>query len=126
MEDDPSWNPIVENVTLYRVEIRLFPLTVSDQNPFRQIQGIEPGTVEAITVGYYLILKTSGLDPGTYRFNFGGRGRNNYQTHSLYEVQITKDNRRDLVKDVSRSPHKYLCTLVVKRDKVYIRKLVPH
>ena len=78
-----KYKPMVGNLACYRIESPLFTLTISDKSPFRDSMSLEPGNYDTVTMGYFLILKD--LDEGVYRFHFGGRGRDNYQTDAIYE-----------------------------------------
>lgn len=99
-----EWNdyePMVRNLACYRIESPLFTLTISDKSPFRETMGLEPGNYDTVTIGYFLILKD--LDEGVYRFHFGGRGRDNYQTDAIYEIIVSSElMRRVFVVDVSK------------------------
>jgi hypothetical protein len=59
---------------------------------------LKPGNYQAITVGYFVLIKSLGI--GTYRFKFGGSNGSAYHTNSVYDIKVLKQ-RKDNVIDKS-------------------------
>ena len=101
-----NWQNMVTNLVDYKFESSLFKLYVSEKSPFLDNLGVSPGIYDAITVGYFLLIKPLGLNDAqrtkglTYDFHFGGRGKVDYQTDAIYRVTV-KYKHRSLVADVS-------------------------
>jgi hypothetical protein len=98
-----AWEPIVYNLESYRVESPVFKLSISEKNPFLKYYATEyplsPGEHEAVTDGYFLIMKN--LPYESCRIQFGGKGRHDYRTDSVYDLHVTT-RPRGLIKDVSK------------------------
>jgi hypothetical protein len=84
---------IVDDLLQYYVETPFFKLSVSERSPLRDKidEPIDPGVYDTVTGGYFLLLRD--LDPQTYRIRFGGKGKGNYVTDSVYDV-IVLDRER--------------------------------
>jgi hypothetical protein len=91
------------DLTMFRVETPLFKLKISDKNPFIEyiLSDIPAGTEEydAVTDGYFLILKS--LPSKSCRIQFGGKGRGNYRTDAVYDIYVTDCKLPTLVRDIS-------------------------
>lgn len=107
-DKDPKYKPIVAltdkndiNNDFY-FETAKFTLNVSRNSPLvAQFEyPYPPNNYEAVQGGYFVILYD--LDPGIYRFNFGGFGRGSYYSAGVYDITVLKGNTRNLVKDVSK------------------------
>ena len=82
--------PLVENLNDFFIESTLFPLTVSQKNPYRDTleEPIEAGQQYALSVGIFVII--SHLPKGkTYRLEVFGRGVGKYLTKSIYDIEVT-------------------------------------
>jgi hypothetical protein len=108
--DKQAPEPIVDDLTLFRVESPVFKLKISDKNPFIQyILGHSPTDSEeydAVTDGYFLILKSKSLPSKSCRIQFGGKGRGNYRTDAVYDIHIADCESPILVRDISRRDNK--------------------
>lgn len=97
-----SWEPIVQDIELYRAESPLFKLTISDRNPFLKYYAYEypmdPGEYQAVIDGYFLIIGE--LPSKTCRIRFGGKGRGNYRTDAIYDIHVV-ERPKGLMKDIS-------------------------
>jgi len=93
---------IVNNIRDYRVATPLFKFIVPDNSLLmdKAEVPVRPGIYDAVTVGFFLLIKL--LVPSTYRINFGGKGTGAYYTNSLYDITV-QGKRRDTVKDESSS-----------------------
>jgi hypothetical protein len=58
----------------------------------------KPGNYQAITVGYFVLIKSLGI--GTYRVKFGGSNGSVYHTNSVYDIKVLK-KRKDKIIDKS-------------------------
>jgi hypothetical protein len=79
---------IVKNLEDFRFESTLFPLTVSEKNPFLNKMDVPmiQGTHTALAGGYFVLLKD--LPPSQFRIRFGGKGFGNFFTDSVYEINV--------------------------------------
>jgi len=89
-------NDIVPPASLsdFYVESPLFKLFVSEKSKLRdQVEDpLEPGEHEAIVAGYFILLKK--FNSGTYRIRFGGKGKGNYVTDSIYDITVSPNERQ--------------------------------
>jgi hypothetical protein len=101
--DKDTPEPIVNDLRLFRVETPVFKLKISDKNPFIQyiLGDSHRGTEEydAVTDGYFLILKS--LPSKSCRIQFGGKGRGKYRTDAVYDIYIADCKSSTLVRDIS-------------------------
>lgn len=83
-----DYQNVVSSLYDFIFETRLFTLYVDTNSPLRQRleEPLDPGEYEAVTHGYVVIL--TDFQPGTYRFKFGGKGRDEYYTHSGYDISV--------------------------------------
>lgn len=90
-------------LTRYRITSPVFKLRVSDRNPYWKNILQDPlnaGEYDAVTDGFFILLRD--LPPGSYRVQFGGKGRLNYRTDSVYDIYITAAfARKSTVTDIS-------------------------
>jgi hypothetical protein len=93
---------IVSDLTKYRFESPLFLLSVPKNSKLRKKMDYppDPGSYYTITVGYFVIIKY--LPIGMYRFRFGGNNASAYHTDSVYDVEVVK-KIKDQVIDRSSS-----------------------
>jgi hypothetical protein len=91
---------IVSDLKEYRFESPLYLLSIPKNSKLRKKMDYppNPGSYHAITVGYFVLIKS--LSAGTYRFRFGGSNGSAYHTDSLYDINILK-KRKDNVIDKS-------------------------
>jgi hypothetical protein len=98
-----TWRPIVNNLESYRVESPLFKLTISEKNPFLKYYAVEyplgPGEYNAVVDGYFLIMKELPFE--SCRIQFGGKGRGDYRTDSVYDMHVIP-RPKGLIKDISQ------------------------
>jgi hypothetical protein len=92
-------------LTEFRAETPLFKLRISDKNPFIEyILADRPSETEeynAVTDGYFLILKS--LPSKSCRIQFGGKGRGKYRTDAIYDIHVTDCKLPTLVRDISKN-----------------------
>jgi hypothetical protein len=94
---------LVADLKTYFVETPMFKLIVSERCPLLEFleYPMTPGIFDAVTVGYFLIVKAL-TAPKTYRIQFGGKGRGYYFTDSVYDITVTpQDKSHDFVRDIS-------------------------
>ena len=91
---------IVSDLKEYRFESPLYLLSIPRNSKLRIKLDYppNPGSYHAITVGYFILIKS--LSTGTYRFKFGGSNGSAYYTNSLYDIDVKK-KRKDNVIDKS-------------------------
>lgn len=79
---------IVDDLTKYRVESPLFQLSVPVNGKLRlKTQYVVlPGKYYTVVGGFFLLIRS--LPKGRYRLDFGGNGRGNYSTNSVYEIAV--------------------------------------
>jgi hypothetical protein len=79
---------IVPILISYYMESPLFRLIVSERSKFKDKleEPFETGIFDAVTGGYFLLIK--GLPKGEYRLRFGGKGKGSYITDSIYDITI--------------------------------------
>ena len=94
LNDTGDSQDIVSNLLDYYVETPLFRLFVSEQSQLRDKidEPLEPGVYDAITGGYFVLLKD--FDSDIYRIRFGGKGKGNYFTDSIYDIMILDSGRQ--------------------------------
>jgi hypothetical protein len=85
---------IVDDLNEYRIESPLFKLSIPTNSRLRLRTQIvaDAGIYDAVVGGFFLILRS--LLPGKYRIEFGGKGRGNYGTNSIYDIVVggVRDN----------------------------------
>ena len=93
---------LVRNIKQYRFESPLFKINVPKNSLLRNRMevSVKPRIYDAITAGYFIMLKS--LPPSTYRIMFGGKGVGFYSTNSVYDTEII-ENTKEYVKDTSNS-----------------------
>lgn len=99
---EASPKKIVPNIKDYRMMTSIFRFIVPENSQLKDKADypVHPGTYDAITVGYFLIIRS--LPPSTYRINFGGKGVGSYYTNSVYDV-VVHGKRNDTLVDKSSS-----------------------
>ena len=79
-------------LTYFRVTSRMFKLSISEVNPFWkgifEYAPLSSGEYDAVTDGFFLLLKAEGLPEGSHRIRFGGKGRLEYRTDSIYDLYV--------------------------------------
>jgi hypothetical protein len=98
---DKDASSLVKNLEDYRFESPLFKLDVPKASFLRERMEliIKPGVYDAITSGYFIMIKS--LPPAIYRINFGGEGMGIYVTNSVYDIEVTQGNK--YLRDSSRA-----------------------
>ena len=109
MESSNKIFKIVKNLEEYRFETPLFKLRIPKKSFLikRMEMPVKPGIYDAITAGYFIIIRT--LPVSSYRIMFGGEGMGAYRTHSVYDIKVCQRTRvqsRDVSGSVLKS--KYL------------------
>ena len=107
---EQSLLPSVENgehdLRKYRITSNVFKLWISEANQFwKNIfqYPINSGEHHAVTEGFFILLRS--LPEGSYRLRFGGKGRGNYRTESVYDLHVSAECRRvSTVTDISSKP----------------------
>ena len=96
---DKNAFPLVKNLEDYRFESPLFKLGVPKDSLLRERMDfiIKPGTYDAITTGYFIMIRS--LPPSFYRINFGGEGVGIYVINSVYDIEVTQ--RKKPLRDFS-------------------------
>lgn len=115
-----KWTAIVNDIKEFRFESPKFILNVTDESPLRERMEypLIPGDYEAVTAGYFLIIRK--LEPGyTYRIRIGGVGRGDYYTDAIYDITVD-GMKRDLAVDVSGEANKELPPTSVKSSSKVI------
>lgn len=98
---DKKASRMVKNLESYRFESPLFKLSIP-KNSFlreRMEMPVKPGYYDAITAGYFVIIRS--LTASSYRIIFGGEGMGTYTTNSVYDIEVSK--RRQHLRDTSNS-----------------------
>jgi hypothetical protein len=83
--------PLVENINDFRVESPLFKLVVPKNSKLRDRMEVSPevGTWDAITDGYWILIKS--LPIGVYKIHFGGT--NKYLSYSgTYDITVLQNS----------------------------------
>ena len=100
-QDDPknsylSYPLPVPDLRSYYMESPLFRLFVSERSRLKDglDEPFEAGVFDAVTGGYFLLLKS--LEPGAYRIRFGGKGKGSYLTDSIYDITVSKAQRQSI------------------------------
>ncbi len=97
-------------------------------NPFRkeifEYAPVSSGEYDAVTDGYFLLL--TGLPEGSHRIRFGGKGRLEYRTDSVYDLFVDSTARPSRMVDISKPPPKREL-LVHQKDQLdrHQRKQIP-
>jgi hypothetical protein len=99
-EGDKVSSKIVVDLEKYRVESPLFKLIVSEKSTLLDFieYPMPAGEYDAVTVGYFLIIKS--LPISTYRIQIGGKGRGYYRTDAVYDITVSK-KEKCFVRDIS-------------------------
>jgi hypothetical protein len=88
---------IVSDLKEYRFESPLYFLSIPKNSKLRTKLDYppNPGSYHAITVGYFVLIKS--LSSGTYRFRFGGSNGSAYHTNSLYDIDVLKKRKENVI-----------------------------
>ena len=89
---------IVSDLNRYRVESPLFKLSIPNNSSLRlrTQDAAKPGIYDTVVGGFFLIVHS--LPKGRYRLEFGGNGRGNYSTNSIYDITV-EGLRKNMVID---------------------------
>jgi hypothetical protein len=87
---------LVKNLEAYRFESPLFKLSIPKNSALtkRMEMPVKPGVYEAITAGYFVMIRS--LPASTYRIIFGGEGMGSYTTNSVYDIEVSKRKKMQL------------------------------
>ena len=99
---DKSYH-LVNDLNDFYIESPLFPLRVSEKNPYKYTMEIplEAGQYYAVSVGVYVII--SNWPKGLFRLSIFGRGVGKYLTRAIYDIQVIDDCDFRL-EDISKLP----------------------
>lgn len=83
--------PLVNDLNDFYTESPLFPLRVSEKNPYKYTMEtpLEAGQYYAISVGVYVII--SNWPKGLFRLSIFGRGIGKYLTRAIYDIEVIDD-----------------------------------
>ena len=94
------------DLLMYRITSRVFKLSISERNPYWSYMfqyPINSGEYDAVTDGFFILIKS--LPKGSHRLRFGGKGRLDYRTDSVYDLHVNPQFRLvSTVMDVSTEP----------------------
>jgi hypothetical protein len=95
-DEETEGYPIIQDFKSYYMESPIFKLIVSERNKLKDEldEPFEAGVFDAVTGGYFLLLKN--LPPGYYRIRFGGKGKGNYFTDAIYDIAISRGERQSI------------------------------
>jgi hypothetical protein len=98
---------LVPNLESYRVESPLFKLQVPRNSALNDLvdEPLTPGSYDAVTAGYFVLLKQ--LPPAYYNIVFGSEGPGDYSTRSVYDIAVYPDKRLRPVDRSGSSKYKY-------------------
>ena len=98
---DGPRNPIVRNLKDHRAESPLFKLSVSKKNPLKDKMEVvhNPGTFDAVTDGYWILLRYLHASNVLYQIHFEAEGRAT-QYSATYSISV-KPRLNDAVQDRS-------------------------
>lgn len=93
---------IVNNLNAYRVESPLFRLRIPDNSRLRlKTQDVvKPGVYDTVAGGFFLIVRS--LPRGKHRLEFGGNGRGNYNTNSIYDIAVKGLRKNNVTNSTTR------------------------
>ncbi|MGH9977698.1 MAG: hypothetical protein ACRD8Z_17970 [Nitrososphaeraceae archaeon] len=88
--------PSAPDLSAHYMESPLFKLFVSERSKLKDKldEPLEAGVYDAVTGGYFLLLKN--LGGGDYRLRFGGKGKGNYLTDSIYDITISNTESQSI------------------------------
>jgi hypothetical protein len=81
--------PLVDDLNDFYVESPLFPLSVSENNPYKKTEDstMDAGPYQSLTVGIFVII--SHWPTGLFRLSVFGRGVGNYLSKSVYDIEVS-------------------------------------
>lgn len=117
-----GYQPVIRNASIkdYYFETAMFTLRVSRESPLlgKFESAFDPGEYETVQGGYFVIL--TDLNPGAYRFHFGGFGRGYYYTDAVCDIKVLQDASRDLAEDVSSTNLSHNQTVMNIQKKTFL------
>lgn len=96
-KDEPRASKLVNNLRNYRIASPMFKLLVPEES-FLNNKSDEPfkaGVYDSVIGGFFIIIRS--LPKGTYRIQFGGKGRGIYFTNSIYDIKVEGERMNRLV-----------------------------
>jgi hypothetical protein len=108
-KDDSKPARIVKDLKQYVVETSLFRLVIPKESILNKKQYLpeeKPGNYLAVSCAYCIIIE--GLQAARYVITFGGKGRGDYYSNSVYELTVSRKSS-DTVTDISARKRKEIC-----------------
>jgi len=98
---------IVNDLRKFRIESPLFKLVITNKSKLsgRTQDAAKPGIYDTVVGGFFVIIRS--LPRGRYWLEFGGRGRSNYNTNSIYEI-TAHGLRSNVIADNSSARKKHV------------------
>ena len=98
--------PIVNDLKDYRAESPIFRLAVSPENQLKDKMEVvlEPKTFDAVTDGYWILIKSLPSSKQPYQIHFEAKGRGNVNYSSTYDIVVKSSRAAGSVADMSSSP----------------------
>jgi hypothetical protein len=96
---------IVDDLKRYRAESPLFKLVVSAESPIKDYLDVllpKDGAFDAVTDGYWILIRSLPPSNEPYRIHFEAKGRHNYSNSATYDI-IVKPKPAIRVEDKSDS-----------------------
>ena len=99
---------IVDDLKHYRAESPLFKLVVSDKSPLKDYLEIaqKAGTFDAVTDGYWILIRSLPPSEVPYRIHFEAKGRGRYFNSGTYDIIVKPkqtSKQTSSVEDISDS-----------------------
>ena len=92
-QDPPT--PIVDDLKDYRAESPLFKLVVSPENQLKDKMEVAlgPNTYDAVTDGYWILIKSLPSSEQPYQIHFEAKGRGAVSYSSTYDIVVKSSMR---------------------------------
>jgi hypothetical protein len=99
--------PVVNDLRDYRAESQLFKIVVSEKSPLKNKmeEELRPGIFDAVTDGFWILIKELQAANGPYRIHFEARKGSYYHYSATYDIYVKprpKSNFTDKSFDVAR------------------------
>jgi hypothetical protein len=82
---------IVDDLKRYRAESPLFKLVVSAESPIKDYLDVllpKDGAFDAVTDGYWILIRSLPPSNEPYRIHFEAKGRHNYSNSATYDIIV--------------------------------------